>query len=150
MVWVFGAPTQTCTIFFGIVQFKHPHPSYPRTPLLAYGIQRYGCLGRHPRTSRHSSIFPRPCTPGVAPPDVCCRRWKIGSNHGTNELTSPGNVQSTPQWGIHRPTQDSLFHFSPIPHPNGHLKHSNTLLSPSTPQARRMWLAGNCGLDPPH
>ena len=26
------------------------HLRYPKTPLLAYGLQRYGCLGRHPRT----------------------------------------------------------------------------------------------------
>ena len=30
--------------------FKQPDPRYPKTPLLAYGVQWYGCLGRHPRT----------------------------------------------------------------------------------------------------
>ena len=36
--------------FFGIVRFKHPHPMYPETPFLVHGVQRYGCLGRHPGT----------------------------------------------------------------------------------------------------
>ena len=50
MVWVFGAPPwNPNNVFFGIVQLKHPHPSYPKTPLMAYGIQWYGGLGRHPR-----------------------------------------------------------------------------------------------------
>ena len=34
--------------YFGIVQFKHQHPRYPKTPLLAYGVQWYGCLDCHP------------------------------------------------------------------------------------------------------
>ena len=46
---VWGA-TQEHKQFFGIVQSKQPHPRYPKTPLLAYGLQRYGCLGRHPQT----------------------------------------------------------------------------------------------------
>ena len=36
--------------FCGIVHFKHTHPRYPKTPFLAHDVQRYGCLGRHPRT----------------------------------------------------------------------------------------------------
>ena len=35
---------------FGIAGVKHPHPKYPKTPFLAYGVQWYGCLGRHNRT----------------------------------------------------------------------------------------------------
>ena len=34
------------------MQFKQPHHRYPKTSLLAYGVQWYGCLGRHPRTQR--------------------------------------------------------------------------------------------------
>ena len=36
--------------FCGIVQFEHPHRRYPKTALLAYRVQRYGRLGRHPST----------------------------------------------------------------------------------------------------
>ena len=32
----------TQTVFFGIMQFKHPHPRSPKTPLLACGVQQYG------------------------------------------------------------------------------------------------------------
>ena len=32
------------------MQFKHPHPRYPKTPLLTSGVQWYGCLERHPGT----------------------------------------------------------------------------------------------------
>ena len=32
------------------MQFKQPYPEDPKTPLLAYGVQCYGCLERHPRT----------------------------------------------------------------------------------------------------
>ena len=39
MVWVFGAPLQNQTMFFGIVQFKRHRPRYPKTPLLAYGLR---------------------------------------------------------------------------------------------------------------
>ena len=46
---VWGA-TQNLNFLFGIVLFKQPHPRYPKTPVLAYGAQRYGCLGRYPRT----------------------------------------------------------------------------------------------------
>ena len=49
-VWVFGSPLQNTKIFFGIVQFKHPHSRYPKTSLLANRVARYGCLWRHPRT----------------------------------------------------------------------------------------------------
>ena len=34
---------------------RHPHTRYPKTPFLVHGVQRYGCLGRHPRTQ--SMIF---------------------------------------------------------------------------------------------
>ena len=50
VVLVFGAPPQNPNNTFGLVQSKHPHPRYPRTPLLPYGVQWYWCLGRHPRT----------------------------------------------------------------------------------------------------
>ena len=46
---VWGATAEQ-TIFFGVVQFKQPHPRSPETPLLAYGVQWYRCLGRHPRS----------------------------------------------------------------------------------------------------
>ena len=55
MVWVFGAPPQNPTIFW---QFKHPHHRYPSTPLLAYKVQSYGCLGPHPRTQTVFGIVP--------------------------------------------------------------------------------------------
>ena len=32
------------------MHFKHSHPRYPTTPLLACRVQRYGCLGRQPGT----------------------------------------------------------------------------------------------------
>ena len=32
------------------VQFKQPHHTYPKTPLLAHGVEWYVCLGHHPRT----------------------------------------------------------------------------------------------------
>ena len=50
VVSVFGAPPRKPNIFFGIVHFNQHHSRYPKTPLLANGVQRYGCLGRHPRT----------------------------------------------------------------------------------------------------
>ena len=46
---VWGASPEP-TIFFGIVQFKHPIPRCPRTPLLAYEVQKYDCLGRQRRS----------------------------------------------------------------------------------------------------
>ena len=49
VVWVFGAPSQNPNNVFGIVQFKNPNPRYPKTPLLAYGVQWYGCSACHPR-----------------------------------------------------------------------------------------------------
>ena len=45
-----GRHPRTQTIFYGIVHFKHHHPRYPKTPLLACRVQWYGCLVRHPRT----------------------------------------------------------------------------------------------------
>ena len=45
-----GRHPRTQTIFFGIVQFKSPHPRYPKTPFQTHGLQRNGCLGRHPST----------------------------------------------------------------------------------------------------
>ena len=36
--------------FLGIVQFKYPHPRYPKKYLLAYREQRRECLGRHPKS----------------------------------------------------------------------------------------------------
>ena len=45
-----GATPEAKQYVFGIVQFKHTHPRYPKTPLLAYGVQWYGCQRRHPRT----------------------------------------------------------------------------------------------------
>ena len=45
-----GPHLRNQTIFFGILQFKNPHPRYLKAPLLAFGAQWYGCLGRHPRT----------------------------------------------------------------------------------------------------
>ena len=47
---VWGTTPEPKTILFGIVQFKHHHPWYPKTPWLAYVVQLYGCLGRRPRT----------------------------------------------------------------------------------------------------
>ena len=47
---VSGAPPHNLNNIFGIAQFKHHHPRYPKTPLLANRVQKYGCLGRHPRT----------------------------------------------------------------------------------------------------
>ena len=45
---VWGATPEPKHYFLSIVEFKHPHPRYPKTLLLAHGVQRYGCLGRHP------------------------------------------------------------------------------------------------------
>ena len=47
---MFGAPPQNPKNMFSLVQFKHPHPRYPKTLLLPYGVKWYWCLGRHPRT----------------------------------------------------------------------------------------------------
>ena len=47
---VSGRHPRTRTIVFGIVQFKQPHRSCPKTPLLAYRVQWYGCFGRNPKT----------------------------------------------------------------------------------------------------
>ena len=46
---VWGRYPRTQTIYFGIAHFKHTHPRYPKTPFLPHGVQRYGCLGRHPQ-----------------------------------------------------------------------------------------------------
>ena len=45
-----GRHHRTQTIFFGILQFKKLYPRYPKTPLLAYRVLWYVCLGCHPRT----------------------------------------------------------------------------------------------------
>ena len=45
-----GRHPTTQTTFFGILQFKHPHPGYPKKPLLAKRVLWYGCLGRYPTT----------------------------------------------------------------------------------------------------
>ena len=47
---VWGATPEPKQQFFGILQFKDPQAKYPKTPLLASGVQWYGCLGRHPKT----------------------------------------------------------------------------------------------------
>ena len=44
-----SAKSDPKTMFFGTVQFKRHHPRYPKTPLMAYGVQWSGCLERHPR-----------------------------------------------------------------------------------------------------
>ena len=48
MFW--GATPEPKQTFFGLVQLNHSHHRYPRTLLLAYRVQRYGCLGRYPKT----------------------------------------------------------------------------------------------------
>ena len=53
--------------FLALCSSKHPHPRYPTTPLLAYGVQRYECLGRHPRTQ---IIFLRDCAIQTPPSRV--------------------------------------------------------------------------------
>ena len=50
LVLLFGAPPRNRTNTFSLVQFKRPDPSYPKTPLLPYGVEWYWCLGRHPET----------------------------------------------------------------------------------------------------
>ena len=45
-VWALGAPRQNPT-FFGIAQFKHPHPRYLKNIFLADLVQRYALLDRH-------------------------------------------------------------------------------------------------------
>ena len=55
LVWVFWAPSQNPNSIFGIVHFKHNHHRAPKTPLLACGVQGYGCLRRHPIT--HAILF---------------------------------------------------------------------------------------------
>ena len=52
--WCRGPHPRTQTIFFGMVQFKHHHPSYTKTPLLANRVQRHWWLERHPRTQTTS------------------------------------------------------------------------------------------------
>ena len=37
-------------MIFGIVHFKHNHIGYPKSLLLAYLVQMYGCLGRRVKT----------------------------------------------------------------------------------------------------
>ena len=39
-----GRHPRSQAIFFGIVHFKHHHPGYPKTPLLACRVQWYGCF----------------------------------------------------------------------------------------------------------
>ena len=61
MVWLFGAPAQNPKtpkpIFFGIVEFKHYHHRYPKTPLLAYEVQWYGVWGATPEPKQYSSAL---------------------------------------------------------------------------------------------
>ena len=45
-----GATPDHEEYFLALCSSKHPQPRHPKTPWLAYGIQRYGCLERHPRT----------------------------------------------------------------------------------------------------
>ena len=48
-----SATLETKTIFFGTAQSKHHHPRYQKIPLLAYGVQWYECLERHPRNQNN-------------------------------------------------------------------------------------------------
>ena len=50
------APRQNCT-FFGIAHFKHPHPRYGETLLLAHLVQRYASLGRHAKRAHFLGIL---------------------------------------------------------------------------------------------
>ena len=55
-VWVSGVPRPNPTIF-GIVHFKHTHTRYPDTLLLAYLLQKYGCLGRGIKTAHFLALW---------------------------------------------------------------------------------------------
>ena len=49
-VCAFGAPPQNPNNIFWHrpLQTQHSHPRYPKTPFLAHGVQRCGCLRGHP------------------------------------------------------------------------------------------------------
>ena len=43
--------------FVGILHFKHIHTRYPKTLLVAYLVQRYARLGRHPTSATPEDFF---------------------------------------------------------------------------------------------
>ena len=53
VVTAFGAPPRNQTIFFDIVQLKHPHHRYSKLLMLSYGVQWGRHLGRHPETKQY-------------------------------------------------------------------------------------------------
>ena len=50
---VWGATLEPRQYILALPIAKHPHARYPKTSFLAHGVQRYGCLGRHPRTQNN-------------------------------------------------------------------------------------------------
>ena len=72
---------RTHTIFFGIVRFKHTHPRYPKTPLLASGVHRYGCLERHPRTDTIPFGVSNTTILGTPPPPPLFQHVKIPNTY---------------------------------------------------------------------
>ena len=112
VVLVFGAPPQNPNNNFSLVQFKHPHPRYPRTPLLPYGVQWYWCLGRHPRTQ---TILLALCNPNTPIPgiqeDPCC----------------PMEYSGIGVWGA---TPEPKQHFEPCAIQTPHPRYPRTPLLP--------------------
>ena len=76
MVWVFGALDQNPNNIFWHCAFQTPHPRHPKTPFLAYRVQRYGCLGRRMRTQNHFSALCISNTPILGIQKHFC--WPVG------------------------------------------------------------------------
>ena len=91
-----------------MVRFKHTHPRYPKTAFLTRGVQRYGCLERHPRTHtiffgmvRFGPTHPRyPKT--VFLPGVCRCMGVWGATPEPTQHFLAWCVSNTPILGIQR------------------------------------------------